>query len=286
MTQFTFPGDLDHFTGNFIQNGNGIFIADDGSVGIGTQSPICPLHAANTITYSADGLLYGLLNSSTVTGTLSSGYAEISCGFLDLLFDGNLSDTGKPMAIGMTTYVRNSANSKAFQLNGLNFTVEHYASAVLPYVYGITGYFGCAAAGSVVTQAMGVYAGGGTYTDTSEITTAYGLYAEIGKWGPGTGGVIGSAYGVYIGDVQATAAWGLYQAYAAARNYFAGKVGIAINTPTASLDINSDTLRLRNAKTPASAGAAGNAGDICWDANYLYICVAADTWKRMSLSSW
>jgi hypothetical protein len=38
--------------------------------------------------------------------------------------------------------------------------------------------------------------------------------------------------------------------------------------------------------TPASATAAGTAGDICWDANYVYVCVATNTWKRSPLTSW
>lgn len=39
-------------------------------------------------------------------------------------------------------------------------------------------------------------------------------------------------------------------------------------------------------KTPGSATATGIAGDICWDANYLYVCTAANTWKRVAISTW
>ena len=52
------------------------------------------------------------------------------------------------------------------------------------------------------------------------------------------------------------------------------------------VDINSDILRLRTAKTPASAGAAGNQGDWCWDTSYLYVCTATNTWKRNALATW
>lgn len=38
--------------------------------------------------------------------------------------------------------------------------------------------------------------------------------------------------------------------------------------------------------TPASASAAGQAGEICWDANYLYVCVGTNTWKRAALATW
>ena len=65
-----------------------------------------------------------------------------------------------------------------------------------------------------------------------------------------------------------------------------GNVGIGITIPTAKLDINSDILRLRTAKTPATAGAAGNQGDICWDADFIYICTADNTWKKAAIATW
>ena len=64
------------------------------------------------------------------------------------------------------------------------------------------------------------------------------------------------------------------------------KVGIGASDPQAALDINSDTIRLRNSNTPSSATDFGFPGEIRWDANYIYVCVATDTWKRVALSSW
>lgn len=40
------------------------------------------------------------------------------------------------------------------------------------------------------------------------------------------------------------------------------------------------------AGTPAAAAAAGTAGTVLWDANYVYVCTAADTWKRAALVTW
>ena len=51
-------------------------------------------------------------------------------------------------------------------------------------------------------------------------------------------------------------------------------------------------LRLRaissvqGVSTPSSATDFGFPGEIRWDANYIYVCVATDTWKRVALSSW
>ena len=38
--------------------------------------------------------------------------------------------------------------------------------------------------------------------------------------------------------------------------------------------------------TPASATATGTAGEIAWDANYIYICTATNTWKRVAIGTW
>ena len=65
-----------------------------------------------------------------------------------------------------------------------------------------------------------------------------------------------------------------------------GNVGIGTTSPTEKLDVNSDAIRIRTSQTPASAGATGNAGDICWDASYIYVCTATNTWKRASIATW
>ena len=65
-----------------------------------------------------------------------------------------------------------------------------------------------------------------------------------------------------------------------------GLVGIGTTAPTSKLDINSDNLRVRTAKTPASATATGTQGQICWDANYVYVCTATNTWKRSAIATW
>jgi len=66
----------------------------------------------------------------------------------------------------------------------------------------------------------------------------------------------------------------------------AGNVGIGTSNATTLLDVNADTMRLRTARTPASAGATGAVGEICWDADYIYICTATNTWKRAAISTW
>lgn len=63
-------------------------------------------------------------------------------------------------------------------------------------------------------------------------------------------------------------------------------VGNNPGNPTAGIDTTQANIRIRQSKTPASATAAGNAGEICWDASFIYVCVAANSWKRSAIAAW
>lgn len=69
------------------------------------------------------------------------------------------------------------------------------------------------------------------------------------------------------------------------------QIGVGTKTPTARVDINNTIanergLRIRNKFTPPSATAPGNQGEIAWDDDYIYVCVAPNTWKRAALATW
>lgn len=53
-----------------------------------------------------------------------------------------------------------------------------------------------------------------------------------------------------------------------------------------SLRLNGLRLQTLGVVAPASATADGTKGDIQMDANYIYICVATNTWKRVAISTW
>ena len=92
----------------------------------------------------------------------------------------------------------------------------------------------------------------------------------------------------FVGKLNLVAGQTRHNVYCSgsAPNYFAGSVGIGVADPSGALDVNSDKIRLRTAKTPASASDTGNAGDICWDSSYIYVCVATNTWRRIAHSTW
>lgn len=65
----------------------------------------------------------------------------------------------------------------------------------------------------------------------------------------------------------------------------AGNVGLGTTAPTSRLDVNSTSIRIRSSLTPSSSG-SGQKGQICYDTNYMYVCVATNTWKRVALSTY
>jgi hypothetical protein len=64
----------------------------------------------------------------------------------------------------------------------------------------------------------------------------------------------------------------------------AGNVGIGVTASFRSqLDISGDSICIRTSQSPASGG-AGNQGEIAWDASYIYVCTATNTWERAALT--
>lgn len=63
-------------------------------------------------------------------------------------------------------------------------------------------------------------------------------------------------------------------------------VGTSNDSGGALFQVNGNRIRVGTAKTPASATDTGTAGEICWDANYIYVCTATNTWKRTAIATW
>ena len=131
----------------------------------------------------------------------------------------------------------------------------------------------------IVSDAIGYYVMPVQNTGAGSIDKAYGF--RTANFAAGTTG----NYGFYGEIASASNKWNLYMAGTAV-NYMKGALGMNVDTPTALVDVNSDIIRVRTAKTPSSASATGNQGDICWDADYIYVAVASNTWKRGALSTW
>lgn len=49
------------------------------------------------------------------------------------------------------------------------------------------------------------------------------------------------------------------------------------------LTIANDSIRIANTFTPGSNNATGVKGEVAWDSTYMYVCVANNTWRRLTL---
>ena len=61
---------------------------------------------------------------------------------------------------------------------------------------------------------------------------------------------------------------------------------VATLTSGGDLLMTGDTVRLPVERTITNSNDPGTKGDICWDASYVYVCVATDTWKRVGIATW
>lgn len=66
------------------------------------------------------------------------------------------------------------------------------------------------------------------------------------------------------------------------------RIGVMTNTPAETFDINSDSIRIRTAKTPANSDnstVGWPVGRIAWDSNYLYVAANSTHILRATLNT-
>ena len=57
-------------------------------------------------------------------------------------------------------------------------------------------------------------------------------------------------------------------------------------TEISATNVKTAGLRLTTTNAPSSASDTGTTGTIKYDSNYIYVCVATNTWKRVAISTW
>jgi hypothetical protein len=108
--------------------------------------------------------------------------------------------------------------------------------------------------------------------------TGYLYVAGYDAAGPSTGNVgnliIGSTNGVVKTFVGNTSDANVVTTVSEGLLTVAGSLSVSANTT------------LANTYVPSANNSIGTTGQITWDGDYVYICVATDTWKRANLSTW
>jgi collagen type VII alpha len=196
------------------------------------------------------------------------------------------------------------------------FTITNGGSAYTDGTYtGVT--LTPAVAGLNLTSALAtVVVSGGTVTSVTITTDGNGhrlqTYtidsAEVGGTGSGflltvtalTTGQFNTAIGSQAGRSNATGSRNVFIGYNAGRNETTDDNLYISNHLTSTPLIkgkfdstggNAGSVRIYGdlqltTKTPASASDTGTEGTITWDADYIYICTATNTWKRVAISTW
>lgn len=103
---------------------------------------------------------------------------------------------------------------------------------------------------------------------------------------PGTG-TLGAVYANLWGNESGTA--GLpsitFQNFQNRGFYpITGGIGVSVSSSMVASFIPGGFTIVSN--PPASATATGTTGQVTWDANFIYVCVATNTWRRTAIATW
>lgn len=136
-----------------------------------------------------------------------------------------------------------------------------------------------------------------TFVGVSAGQNAAGRYQTFigGQAGQDTGGNFCVCIGMQSGGVDTTAyqnsiAIGYQAKFDKANQSVIGNADIVEHllngTTTGVVRVKGNRLRIESSKTPTSATDTGTTGDQCWDADYMYVCTATNTWKRVAIATW
>lgn len=170
--------------------------------------------------------------------------------------------------------------SALFERTNLKRVFDATSQRVGDIRYSAVGAFGSLPAMAAVT----------TYTPTGDTTagpiltsflaTAYDASGRNGSYMQATAGSTFT-----IGNYSGSGLVGAFQGFGANWRLITSNAGSLGTSDRLWLKTWTTGLNIGTA-TPASASAAGTAGDIAWDASYIYVCTATNTWKRVAIATW
>jgi hypothetical protein len=216
----------------------------------------------------------------SIARSASTTYSEST--LLQLTGTGNL-------LIGTTTDATSLAGGLVINGSGTGAASSGTNTGALRVTGGVgvsgAGYFGSTVSaptltdGYITISAAQINRGSGNYVElqyakntAGEGVRIFGTTANAITFNQGTSTFAGSGAHTFGTTNTVTMTAGVLATTGAAT--FAGAVTIA------------GTVIHTLSATPASATAAGTVGTMSWDANYIYICTATNTWKRVAIATW
>lgn len=62
---------------------------------------------------------------------------------------------------------------------------------------------------------------------------------------------------------------------------------VSVSWASHMTDIFNIAKRIENSQIPPiTSSSPGNKGTVLWDVNYIYVCTATGTWKRVAINTW
>ena len=214
------------------------------------------------------------LDAATFRSAIGAGTSNNSgtVTSVSLTLPGFLSVTGSPITGSGTLAVSYSGTALPIANGGTGATS---ASAALSALGGV----GAASPTFTGTVTSPIFSATGNGSSVGFSMTSGNAFRNTGSnfWDQGSGG---------SGDLYFRAGSGYTNAMTLLNN---GKILVGTTTTDsgsgAKLQVTGG-IQLVSVSAPSSASAAGTAGEVRWDASYIYVCTATNTWKRVAIATW
>jgi hypothetical protein len=259
---------------------------NDYAQGTGWQYPSY-LQVANVTAYpvtSGEGFYGAKIDVNTAPSAGATQTSAIRCRV------STAASGGTPTITAVEGFANNNGSTATTSImQGLEGIVQLPNNATT----AVGGWFSVATtsggSGTFVTNQIGVRSAVGNFNQFTVTNASAFQGVMVGNDGPVT-----NAYGLNLSSWNGSAivnSYGIYMDTSIDRGTSTKYAIYSLSTSPSLLSGNltvggSGKFHITASQTPASATATGTVGQIAWDADYIYVCVATNTWKRTPLGSW
>ena len=268
-------------------------------------------HAGITAAHGATGAVVGTTNTQALTNkTLTDASNHISGSVIDsgTVADANIASTiARDSELASAMSAANASDALNLRLDGsramtgdLKFSANRSILRATEDGADNGSLFLCGGGAPSLSRASAIYLYGNEYatlggvlelcagTVSTGVIKFYAGGGEAGRWSYGKNLLIGTTTDDGTNKLQVNGGANITGAATVGGDLTVTGASTNFRNAVKAVDgsgsgLEADTVP--NA-TPATAGASGTAGSIRYDANYIYICVAANTWKRVAIATW